>query len=186
MRTRKLGLLAGLLALLLVLASAGRAPAQVQAPTASQSAWQAMTGPNRSFTAELPAAPKYTATQMKTGSGASYTMHQYIAEVGDLAYVVQTAIYPSDIDISKPRANLQTALDNAARNMEGGKWESVDWPAWHGLTAYDAVGVREGLAVRSFSTMKGRQIITLTYAGPPGSARAGDADRFVASLRIEP
>ena len=184
MRTRGLGLLAVLFALLLVLTSADRVPAQL--PTPGQGDWQTMTGPNRSFTAELPSAPKYTATQMKTGSGASYTMHQYIAEVGDLAYVVQTAIYPSDIDISKPRTNLQTALDNAARNMDGGKWESVDWPVWQGLTAYDAVGVRKGFAVRSFSTMKGRQIITLTYAGPAGSARAPEADRFVASLRMEP
>ncbi len=182
MRTRGLGLLAGLFALLLVLAGADR----VRAQTLGQGDWQAMTGPNRSFTAELPAAPKYTATQMKTGSGGSYTMHQYIAEVGDLAYVVQTAIYPADVDISKPRANLQTALDNAARNMDGGKWASVDWPAWQGLTAYDAVGVREGFAVRSFSTMKGRQIITLTYAGPAGSARSPEADRFVASLRLGP
>jgi hypothetical protein len=34
--------------------------------------------------------------------------------------------------------------------------------------------------------MKGRQIITLTYAGPAGSARSADADRFIASLRIGP
>jgi hypothetical protein len=113
-------------------------------------------------------------------------MHQYIAEVGDLAYVVQTAIYPADVDISKPRATLQVALDNAARNMDGGKWASVDWPAWQGLTAYDAIGVRQGSAIRSFSTMKGRQIVTLVYGGPAGSARSPDADRFVASLRMGP
>jgi hypothetical protein len=150
----------------------------------AQGGWHTMTGPEKSFTADLPAAPKYTATKMQTGTGATYTMHQYMVEVGDIAYVVQTAIYPPDVDISKPRANLQGGLDNAARNMDGGKWASVDWPAREGLTAYDAAGVRKGLAVRSFSAMKGRRIVTLTNAGPAGSARSADANRFIASLRI--
>jgi hypothetical protein len=149
-----------------------------------QGEWHKMTGPDRSFTAELPAAPRYTATKLKTASGTDYTMHQYIVEVGDIAYVVQTAIYPPDTDASNPRANLQGGLDNAARNMDGGKWASVDWPERPGLATYDAVGARKGLAVRSFSAMKGRQIVTLTYVGPAGSARSPDADRFIASLHF--
>jgi hypothetical protein len=161
-----------------VLASAGGGRAQ------SQGAWHTMTGPDRSFTVELPSGPKYTATKMETGTGATYTMHQYMVEVGDIAYVVQTATYPPDVDISKPRDNLQGGLDNAAKNMDGGKWLSVDWPAKQGLMAYDAVGVRQGLAVRSFSAMKGGRIVTLTYAGPAGSARSPDADRFIGSLRM--
>jgi hypothetical protein len=143
-----------------------------------------MTGPDKSFTAELPAAPKYTATKLKTGTGAGYTMHQYVAEVGDIGYVVQAAVYPPDADLSKPRAALQGGLDNAAKNMDGGKWQAVEWPSQPGLTAYDAVGVRKGLAVRSFSALKGRLSVTLTYAGPPGSARSPDAERFIASLRF--
>jgi hypothetical protein len=185
---RGIGWLAGLfiLAVLTNAAALAQTPGQTpgHAPAQSPGEWHTMTGPDRTFTAELPTAPKYTATQMKTGTGASYTMHQYMAEVGDIAYVVQTAIYPSDVDTTKPRANLQTALDNAARNMDGSKWASIDWPARQNLTAYDAVGVRKGFAIRSFSTMKGRQIITLTYAGPAGSAAFPDADRFVGSLRM--
>jgi hypothetical protein len=161
-----------------MLASAGGARAQ------SRGDWHTMTGPEKSFTAELPAAPKYTATKMKTGTGTAYTMHQYMVEVGDIAYVVQTASYPGDVDISKPRDNLQGGLDNAAKNMDGGKWLGVDWSAKQGSTAYDAVGVRQGLAVRSYSAMQGRRIVTLTYAGPAGSARSADADRFIGSLRI--
>jgi hypothetical protein len=167
----------GWLALLLaVVALAARAQGQGE--------WHKMTGPDRSFTAELPSAPKYTATKLKTASGTAYTMHQYMTEAGDIAYVVQTAIYPADTDSSNPRANLQGGLDNAARNMDGGRWTSVDWPERPGVVAYDAVGARKGLAVRSFSAMKGRQIVTLTYAGPAGSARSADADRFIASLRF--
>jgi hypothetical protein len=146
--------------------------------------WHKMTGPDRSFTAELPSDSRYTATQMKTGTGAAYTMHQYMVEVGDIAYVVQTAAYPPDVDISKPRDNLQGGLDNAAKHMDGGRWLSVDWATKQGLTAYDAVGVRQGLAVRSYSSIEGRRIVTLTYAGPAGSARSPDADRFIGSLRM--
>jgi hypothetical protein len=169
------GRLAAVLALLALL-SAAVAPAQ--------EAWHIMTGPEQSFTADLPAAPKYTAQQMKTGTGSLYTMHQYVLERGEVAFVVQTATYPSDINVANPRNNLQGGLDNAAKNMEGGKWASVDWVAHQGLTAVDAVGVRGGHAIRSYSVMKGRQIVTLTYAGPAGTARADDVNRFVASLRL--
>jgi hypothetical protein len=172
----------GPLALLLLVSALVSAGALAQ----GQREWHRMTGPDKSFTAELPSAPKYTATKLKTGTGAGYTMHQYMVEVGDIAYVVQTATYPPDTDASNPRANLQGGLDNAARNMDGGKWASVDWPERPGLVAYDAVGARKGLAVRSFSAMKGRRIVTLTYAGPAGSARSPDVDRFIASLRLAP
>jgi hypothetical protein len=176
----------GFLALLFAFAAlAGGAWAQGQGQ--GQGAWHRMTGPDRGFTAELPTAPKYTATKMKTGSGAAYTMHQYVAEVDDVGYVVQTATYPGDADVSKPRAVLEAGLDNAARNMDGGAWASIDWPEQRpGLTAYDAVGARKGLAVRSYSVIRGRQVVTLTYAGPSGSARSADADRFIGSLRVEP
>jgi hypothetical protein len=149
-----------------------------------QASWHTIAGADKSFTADVPAAPKYTAVQMKTGAGAVYTMHQYLLEQGDIAYVVQTAVYPAEVNVSNPRANLQGGLDNAAKNMEGGKWASIDWLTHQGLTAVNAVGVRAGNAIRSFSVLKGRQIFTLTYAGPPGTAQSPDVDRFVASLRV--
>jgi hypothetical protein len=146
--------------------------------------WQTVTGPEKSFTADLPAAPKYTATQMKTGTGSIYTVHQYLLEQGDVAYIVQSAVYPEDINVANPRTNLQGGLDNLAKGMEGAKWASVDWVTHQGLTASDAVGARSGHAIRSFSVMKGRQVFTLIYAGAPGTARSADVNRFVGSLRI--
>ena len=194
MTIRKLGWLAaalGIAALIFshdALAQLQTSPAPGTASSASEqpAGWHTMTGPDRSFTADLPAAPNYTATPMRTSAGSGYTMHQYLLEQGPVAYVVQTAVYPADVNVSNHRANLQGGLDNAAKNMEGGKWASIGWLTHQGLTAVDAVAVRGEHAIRSFSVMKGRQIVTLTYAGPAGSARSADVDRFVASLRIGP
>jgi hypothetical protein len=161
------------------------APAAPAAP-AEPGAWTTVTGPEKSFTAELPAAPKYSTTEMKTGTGSLYTVHQYLLEQGDVAFIVQAATYPEDINVSNPRTNLQGGLDNLAKSMEGAKWGSVDWVTLQGLTATDAVGARGGHAIRSFSVMKGRQVFTLIYAGAPGTARSADVNRFVASLRIGP
>ena len=149
-------------------------------------AWHTVTGPEMSFTADLPAPPKYTTTEVKTGTGSLYTVHQYLLEQGDAAYIVQMATYPEDINVSNPRTNLQGGLDNLAKSMEGAKWVSVDWVSHQGLTASDAVGTRSGHAIRSFSVMKGRQVFTLIYAGEPGTARSADVNRFVASLRVSP
>lgn len=151
---------------------------------AEPAAWSPVAG--QGFTAEMPAAPKYSTTEMKTGTGSLYTVNQYLLEQGDVAYIVQAATYPDDINVANPRVNLQGGLDNLAKSMEGGKWASVDWVTHQGLTASDAVGVRSGHAIRSFSVMKGRQVFTLIYAGAPGTARSDDVNRFISSLRIAP
>jgi hypothetical protein len=168
---------------LLAIALALMVLSSAAAPRA-EDAWHTLTGPENSFTAELPASPKYTAVEMKTGTGSLYTMHQYLLEKGEVAYVVQTATYPADINVANPKVNLQGGLDNAAKNMDGGKWASVDWVTYQGLTGVDAVAVKSGHAIRSFSVMKGRQIVTLTYAGPSGTAKTDDVNRFVASLHV--
>ena len=162
------------------------APSTSPTSSAEPAAWHTVTGPEKSFTAELPAPPKYTTTEMKTGTGSLYTVHQYLLEQGDVAYIVQMATYPEDINVSNPRTNLQGGLDNLAKSMEGAKWVSIDWVSHQGLTASDAVGARSGHAIRSFSVMKGRQVFTLIYAGEPGTARSADVNRFVASLRVRP
>jgi hypothetical protein len=156
-------------------------------PTAPDpAAWHTLSGPGHSFTADLPAAPAYTTSEMKTGTGSLYTVHQYLFEQGDVAYIVQTATYPEDINVSNPRTNLQGGLDHLARTMEGARWASIEWVSHQGLTATDAVGTRSGHAIRSYSVMKGRQVFTLIYAGGPGTARAADVNRFVGSLRVSP
>lgn len=155
-------------------------------PTAAAkpSEWITVTGPEGVFTAELPAAPKYTASRVATASGSHYTVHQYVLEQGEVAFIVQTAVYPEDINVANPRVNLQGALDSLAKNLEGEKWASIDWVKHQGLTASDAVGIRNGLTIRSYSVMKGRQVFTLIYVGTPGSAKSADVNRFVASLRV--
>jgi hypothetical protein len=161
--------------------------AQASAPAAAEAAsWQKVSGPDQTFSADMPAVPKYTSQEMRTAAGSSYTMHQYLLEQGDVAYVAQTAMYPSDVNVANHRTNLQGGLENAAKNMEGGKWASIGWGTYQGLTSVDAVGERGSHAIRSFSVMKGRQIITLTYAGPSGTARSPDAERFLTSLRVGP
>jgi hypothetical protein len=67
--------------------------------------------------------------------------------------------------------------------MKDGKWDSVDWITHQDLLAVEAIGVHTGgLAIRSFTIMKGRQLTTLTYAGPAGTAKGTDVTRFMKSL----
>lgn len=150
----------------------------------AQNAWHTLTGPDRNFSIELPGGPQHTEKEMRTGAGTAYTMHQYLFEAGTVAYLVQSAVYPKGVDISDLRSNLQTGLENAARKLDGGRWASFNWARHQGLAAIDALGTREGQVVRSYAVMDARQILTLTYAGPPGTAHAPAVERFIASLRI--
>ena len=151
----------------------------------AQSSWHSLKAPSLGFSVEMPAQPKYTAKPMKTGKGSPYTMHEYLYEGGPRAFVIQTSIYPPDVNVSNPQANLQAGINNAAKNMEGARWTSVNWVKHQGITAVDASGRRDGHEIRNYSVLKGRQIFALTYAGPVGSGRSAEVQRFINSLRIQ-
>lgn len=144
--------------------------------------WRTVTARDGSFTVEMPAEPEYTTTPVKTGGGKDYTRYNYIAEEGGRAFVLQTATYPSDVNLSNRKNNLQAGLDSAASQMEGGKWANVRWTTYQGQPATDAHAMRPPYEVRNFSVIKGRTIFTLTYAGPPGTAQSADVNRFINSF----
>ena len=154
-------------------AQPAQAPSAAPPPPAQAASWHTTTGPERSFTADMPAAPKYTATPMRTAAGSGYTMHQYLLEQGEVAYVIQTAVYPTDVNVSNHRNNLQGGLDNAAKNMEGGKWASIGWVTHQGFTAVDAVGRRSGHTIRLFLGHEGTADLHTYICRPPGFGTLG-------------
>jgi hypothetical protein len=152
----------------------------------AQEAWHTMTGPEQTFTAELPATPKYSTGQAATPAGVAYTTHQYQLEHGDSAYLVQFVDYPKDVVVGDQQWVLQQALDRTAAGMDGGKWTSTNFTKLKGALSVNAVGQRRGNEVRSYMVLKGRQLYTLIHIGAAGSAASPDTDRFVASLKIAP
>jgi hypothetical protein len=181
MTSRTSGLRAAALGVALIALAgllAGRASAQ--------EAWHTMTGPEQTFTAELPATPKYSTGQAATPAGVAYTTHQYQLEHAASAYLVQFVDYPKDVVVADPQWVLRQALDRTAVGMDGGKWTSSNFIKLKGALAVDAVGQRGGSEVRSYMVLKGRQLYTLIHIGTAGSAASPDTDRFVASLKIAP
>lgn len=151
---------------------------------ASAAAWKVVEGPEDAFTVKMPGAAKHTRETMKSAKGTAYAMDQYLLEKGPAAYIVQTAVYPEEVDVSDPKVTLNNGLKNAAKNMRDGKWDEERELKHLGLDAAHAIGVRKGNAIASYSVLVGRRIITLTYAGPPGSAKGPDAERFIGSLAL--
>ena len=144
--------------------------------------WKTVTARDGSFTVEMPVEPEYSTTPVKTAGGTDYTRYNYIGGDGERAFVVQIATYPRDVNLSNPKANLQSGLDSAANQMEGGKWRNVRWTTYQGLPATDATAMKPPFEVRNYSVIKKRTIFTLTYAGPPGTAGTADVNRFINSF----
>ncbi len=149
----------------LVVSTSGEAQAQDR--------WRTVTAKDGSFSVELPGEPQYSATQSKTKGGATYTLHQYLLELGPKAFVVQIATYPTEVNVSNPKAT---------KNLEGGKWSNIRWTTYQGATAHDANGMRGGNHIRNFSVLKGHTIFALTCAGEPGTALSADVNRFINSF----
>ena len=166
-----------LLAFLAVIGVTNAARAQVL--------WLKVEGPQRSFIVEMPAAPEYKITQQRSGSGTAYDYHSYALNRGPIDYVVQTAIYPADVDTSKPQALLQFLLDATARNLAGAKWQQVGWMTVQGATAAEATGaLPDGKSLRQILALKDHHIFILGVSGPAGTVKFPDADRFLKSLKL--
>lgn len=172
---RRLGLLATVLA---VLGCALAGVALAQGP------WHTQSAHDNRLSVLFPVVPVYSTKEAKTASGTSYTMHQYSAEVGERAFIVLYATYPSDVDVSNPRKNLEGYVDGSAKSLDGGKWSSVSWVTHQGLPAVDAVGRQGAFEFRSVATIKGSQLVGMVYGGAPGSSNSEEANRFFRSLRV--
>ncbi len=164
-------------ALPLVAAVAGKA--------AAQTTWIAVQAADNSFLVDMPGRPIYKVIDTATPSGTAFVYHSYSLEYRRLSFVAQTALYPADIDVSRPRANLQISLDDRAQRLEGGKWSKVDWRDVQGATAVESIGpIAGGSALRQLSLLKGSRFVSLGYLAPADAMRAPEAERFFRSLRL--
>ena len=175
-RSQRRALIAATLALTL----AANASAQPK-PLSLPAKWYAVQVADDA-TVELPGVPDHRIVNDASARGTAFTLHSYSLEAGGASFVVQTALYPADVDVSDPRRILQAALDDRARVLEAGKWSKVDWRG----TAVDSTGlVKGGSALRQLVLLKGRRLVSLAFMGPTASTGGAEAERFLKSLKVK-
>jgi len=149
--------------------------------------WLTIEGPQRVFTVQLPDKPEYKTSPLKSPAGTAFTLHSYLLTRGPIDYVVQTETYPVDIDVVRPQAVLQAALDATAPYLATGKWDKIAWTQVQGAPAAEALGTfKDGRVFRNLVVLKGRQFYSLGFRGPLGMNKLADTDRFFASLKVTP
>src|SRR5437879_5238503 len=104
----------------LVLALAGSVSAQ-QKPLVLPLKWYVVQVEGDAFTVEMPGIPDHRVVNDASARGTAFALHSYSLEAGGFSYVVQTALYPGDVDISQPRRLIQAALNDRAKVLETGK-----------------------------------------------------------------
>lgn len=161
-----------------VLLAAGEAAAQL-------AAWYPLEGADKSFFVEMPGAPVYKILDTASPNGTPFVYHSYSLEYRRLSFVAQTALYPADVDVRQPRLNLQSALDDRAQRLAGGKWTQVDWKSVQGAPAVESTGpLPGGNALRQLVVLKGSRYVSLGYMAPADALRAPEAEGFFRSLRL--
>ena len=159
----------------------GAAGAQ-QKPLVLPAKWYAVQVSDDGTTVELPGIPDHRIVNDASARGTAFALHSYSLEAGSTSYVVQTALYPADVDVSDPRRILQTALDDRARVLETGKWSKVEW---RGM-AVDSTGLlKGGNALRQLVLLKGRRLVSLALMGPATGTNGAEAERFFKSLKMK-
>jgi hypothetical protein len=153
-----------------------------QKPLVLPSKWYAVQVDGNAFTVEMPGVPDYRIVNDASARGTAFALHSYSLEAGGSSYVVQTALYPGDVDISDPRRLIQAALDERAKVLEGGKWSKVDWRNIAGAAAVESMGsLKGGNALRLLMLLKGRRLVSLAFMGTADA----DAQRFFKSLKMK-
>lgn len=156
------------------------------ADAAAQSvSWFPVEGADKSFFVEMPGAPVYKVLDTVSAGGTPFVYHSYSLEYRRLSFVAQSALFPADVDVRQPKINLQSALDDRAQRLAGGKWTRVDWKTVQGAPAVESVGpLAGGNALRQLVLLKGRRYVSLGYLAPADAMRAPEAERFFSSLRL--
>jgi hypothetical protein len=175
--------------LTLLAVGAPAAQAQLKQPPppsqAPQSIWYAVRGPDNAFIVDMPGEPVYKLIDTVSPGGTKFVYHSYSLDYRRLAFVAQTALYPADVDVSQPKLNLQSVLDDRAQRLAGGKWASVDWREISGAPAAESIGsVAGGSVLRQLVLLKGRRYVSLACLGPAEALRTPEVERFFRSLRL--
>ena len=172
----------GVLALpLLALAGGARAQAKLAVPLA----WYVVRVEDNAFTVEMPGVPDHRVVNDVSSHGTSFQLHSYSLEAGGSSYVVQTALYPADVDASQPRSILQAALNGRVQQLVGRQWTRTDWRVIGGATAVESIGaLAGGNALRQLALLKARRFVSLAFLGSGAGATGSDAERFFKSLKL--
>jgi hypothetical protein len=165
---------------MLALAGGVRAQGKLDLPAK----WYAVQVEDNAFTVEMPGIPDHRIINDVSARGTAFALHSYSLESGGFSYVVQTALYPPDVDITQPRRVLQAALDARASQLASRRWDRVEWRQIDANAAVDSTGaVRAGTMLRLLSLLKGRRFISLAVLGP--GVDGPDANRFFQSLKLK-
>ena len=147
--------------------------------------WYAIQVEGNAFTVEMPGVPDHRVVNDRSARGTVFPLHSYSLEIGGYSYVAQTALYPPDVDATRPRAIVQSALDGRAQQLANGKWTKIEWREISGATAADSLGaLKNGLALRQLVLVKERRFVSLGFLGAPAGMAGVEAERFFRSLKL--
>jgi hypothetical protein len=146
--------------------------------------WVRVVGVDNAFTVDMPGIPDRKVLNDVSARGTPFTLTSDSLDEGGNSYLVQTALYPADVDVRQPKVVLQAALDARAQRLAGGKWSTVGWREIDGAAAVDSTGtLGSGAQLRQLSVLKERRFVSLAFLGP--GVTGPDAGRFFASLKIK-
>lgn len=167
-----------------LLALAGSARAQTKT-LAIPTSWYAVRVEDNAFTVEMPGIPDHRIVNDVSARGTAFALHSYSLENGGNSFLVQTALYPADVDVSQPRSILQAALMGRVQQLVGRQWTRTDWREFSGAAAVESIGALQGgNALRQLNLLKGRRYASLAFLGNAAAATGGEAERFFKSLKL--
>ncbi len=158
-------------------------PALAQKQIAIPLQWYVVQVEDNAFTVEMPGIPDHRVINDTSARGTPFVLHSYSLETGGSSYVAQTALYPPDVDVARPRRILPAALDGRAQQLASRKWDSEQWHESGSRASVETTGrLNSGSLLRQLVLLKERRFLSLAFLGP--AVHTMEADRFFRSLKV--
>jgi hypothetical protein len=150
------------------------------APAIAQE-WHRLTSAEGAFTAYLPARPAYEAVPIRQGE---YTLHQWVFDTSDTAYLVSYIDYTRG-HVAK-NGGLQAILNSLTAGLHKTRTPvSEQHISYGGYAARDVVVADpSGFTIRQRHMMVGDRAYVWNYTGSAGTQTAPDVQRFLDSVVI--
>lgn len=151
------------------------------------SSWKEFNSPVGKFKATFPAYPAHETDNIDTGTGLTLKYDTYSSETSDgTSYMVNTVVYPAEVDTSNPETNLEGSLNGMLASNDGNKLISSNLIYSNGYRALDFLILNSGTVyLKGKIIMAGQTLYQVMVAYESKNYNESNYNKFMNSFNLQ-
>jgi hypothetical protein len=159
-------------------------PIAIKPPPSSE--WEELNSPIGFFKIMMPSHPKTESIDNKLpNSSKTFKSYSYTSELKNgTAFMVEVAIYPKEVNISKPANNFKNALDGIVGSVDGNRLISSSSADYAGNKAMDFMIQNKDFLMKGRLVLADRTLYQLTMVYDEKNYIDANYNKFIDSFQL--